>query len=228
MLTSHDYTTSSSPFLLIVIRVQMVSHLGLKDGTVLGHVEHGDLITHALIFRLRRKDPLSDGSHVVVGLCWGRKRALCSADKKRMWSVPIQSCSVERKRQTATVATTRVNSPWLKGAHDSHFWIESVIFLSAVWASAHAPNTGTGHKFAPLTSTFRNLMHTEEEDARTCTWPWPYTSEHGFLSSRPDFLVREIHSAVFDKQPQRQKKKGQCAKAAKIPVAEQELLTDMT
>lgn len=50
--------------------------------------------------------------------------------------------------------------------------IKSVIFLFAVRAWAHASNAGTGHRSAPLTSTFRNLirflMHTEEEDAQPC------------------------------------------------------------
>lgn len=78
---SHDSTATSPPFLLIVIRVQMVSHLSLKDGTVLRDVKHGDLIANVLVFCLRCKDPLGDGSHVVIGLCRGRKHALCFAER---------------------------------------------------------------------------------------------------------------------------------------------------
>lgn len=86
---SHDYTTTSSPFLLIILSVQMVSHLILEDGAVLRHVEHGDLIANGLIFCLRCKDPLSDSSHVVIGLCRGRKCALCSAERNVSWLHPV-------------------------------------------------------------------------------------------------------------------------------------------
>lgn len=116
MLRSHDHTTSSSPFLLVVIHVQVVGHLGVKDGTVLGHVEHGDLVADVLIFGFRRKDPLSDGSHLVVGLCQDRKGALCSASGKKIKNKRRDLCSfshavLEERRQPPTAASTSARSP---------------------------------------------------------------------------------------------------------------------
>lgn len=54
---------------MIIVGVQMVGQLMVEDGAVLSHIEHGDLITDGLVFRLRRKDLLREGPHLVISLC---------------------------------------------------------------------------------------------------------------------------------------------------------------
>lgn len=58
-----------SPLLNIILSVHVVNDLMLEDGTVLGHAEHGELVTHALVFGLGCEDLLGNGPHFVVGLC---------------------------------------------------------------------------------------------------------------------------------------------------------------
>lgn len=83
----------------------MVGHLSLEDGTVLRHIKHGDLITDVLVFGLRRKDPLREGPHLVIGLCQAQQRYVASITE--MHSAPIISCS------------TKLNILWLQGQPQS-------------------------------------------------------------------------------------------------------------
>lgn len=162
----------------------MVGHLGLKDGTVLRHVKHGDLIANILVLCLRSKDPLGDGSHVVIGLCWARERALCSTERHVVCS--IQSCS-NGNEETATSRTELTYNCISECNHDwkvymihtftqtCTFHICSTGFSSTGFSSEGFSSTGfsTCIKYrtgsAMRTPTFRNLMHTEEDHIQTHT-----------------------------------------------------------
>lgn len=98
----------ASPLLRIVLSVHVVSHLLLEDGTVLGDAEHGELVTHTLVFGLGREDLLGERPHVVVGLCRLRSRGLVSsraATHPASHVVGVQDQSENILRQTARLCT---------------------------------------------------------------------------------------------------------------------------
>lgn len=145
----------------------MVGHLVLKDGTVLRHVKHGNLIANALVLCLRRKDPLSEGSHVVIGLCWARERALCSAERHVVCS--IQSCS-NGNEETARSRTELTYNCIYECKHDwkvdmSHTFTQTRTFHISRTGFSPCIKYRTGS--ATWTPTFRNLMHTEEDHIQT-------------------------------------------------------------
>lgn len=168
----------------------MVGHLGLKDGTVLRHVKHGDLIANVLVLCLRCKDPLSDGSHVVIGLCWARERALCSA--KRHVVCSIQSCS-NGNEETATSRTELTYNCIYECNHD---WKVYMIHTFTQTCTFHICSTGfssTGFSTcikyrtgsATQTPTFRNLMHTEEDHIQT-----------HMVTLKPCFYVEDLYLLI--------------------------------
>lgn len=56
-----------------------MSHLVVQDGTVLSHVEHGDLIPDVLVFGLRCEDLFCEGPYLVIGLCRVAKNILLTS-----------------------------------------------------------------------------------------------------------------------------------------------------
>lgn len=76
--------------------VQMVGHLSMEDGTVLSHIKHRDLVADVLIFGLRCKDLLREGSHLIIGLCQGQQRYVLLITEMR--SPPVTTCSTKLNR----------------------------------------------------------------------------------------------------------------------------------
>lgn len=143
--TNWQYIISClSPFLSIIVSVQMVGHLMVHDGTVLIHIKHWDFITGVLSFSVRCKDLFCEGPHLIIGLCQAQQRFILLTE---MHSAPIITMqhltkqAVAMRRATNRISWALTYAAWIWRNKGTYITCTCVVYMTKDWLSHYKSST---------------------------------------------------------------------------------------